>query len=155
MSKWLLATGGETVESFVVANEAWATFSKEPLRYADLSSLDHRAWAIAGELIFWLSRSAGENNTARVETLFLDLLAVPEAVPDVLDHLGSRIMELEQATPFNVMLTKHRDNVRAVLNCCLEHEGRLTSAFKGAEHRQHELFSWSSQSSPKSAIANL
>ena len=32
--------------------------------------------------------------------------------------------------------------MRAVLNCCLEHEGRLTSAFKGAEHRQRQLFSW-------------
>jgi hypothetical protein len=39
-------------------------------------------------------------------------------------------------------MAAHRDDLRAVLNRCLEHEGRLTSAFKGGQYRQRELFSW-------------
>ncbi|MGD1092498.1 MAG: hypothetical protein ABSB35_10980 [Bryobacteraceae bacterium] len=132
----------ETVETFAVANEAWASISEEPLHYADPSSPDHRVWAIAGELIFWLSRPDGQNTPARAATLFVDLRGAPEAVPDVLHHLGSGYMGTRQAAPFTTWLAKHRDGVRAVLDCCLEHEGRLTSAFKGAEYRQRELFSW-------------
>lgn len=132
----------ETVETFVVANEAWATVSEAPMRYADVSSPDHQVWAIVGELIFWLSRSDCENSSARVRVLFQDMTRRPQAVPDVLHHLSSGYMGLHRAAPLSALLAKHRDDLREVLNSSLEYEGRLTSAFKGAEHRQRELFSW-------------
>ncbi len=132
----------ETIETFVIANEAWAAVSEEPLRYADVSSRDHRTWAIIGELIFWSNRADGEDHSARVRTLLVDLLAIPEAVPDVLHHLGSGYLGLKQASPLNLLMAAHGDDLRAVLNRCLEHEGRLTSAFKGGQYRQRELFSW-------------
>jgi hypothetical protein len=132
----------ESVETFVVANEAWTDVSEEPLRHADVSSPDNRVWAIAGEMIFWLNHSDGKNNSARVRNLLGALLDVPEAVPDVLHHLGSRYLGRQEAAPLRLMLESYGDDLRMVLNRCLEHEGRLTSAFRGAQHRQSELFLW-------------
>ena len=51
-------------------------------------------------------------------------------------------MGLHRESPLSALLIKHREDLRALLNYCLEYEGRLTSAFKGAEHRQRELFSF-------------
>lgn len=131
----------ETVETFVVANEAWAAISEAPIPYADVSSPDHHVWAIAGELIFWLNRSDCENNSARVSILLQDMLQRPQAVPLLL-HLGTGYMGSQHAAPLPALLARHRVDLRSVLNNSLEYEGRLTSAFKGAEHRQAELFSW-------------
>ncbi|HPT26068.1 MAG TPA: nuclease-related domain-containing protein [Bryobacteraceae bacterium] len=132
----------ETIETFVIANEAWAAVSGEPLRYTDVSSPDHRTWAIIGELIFWLNRADGANRTARIEALIAELLDLPGAVPDALHHLGSGYLGRQQTSPLSLLLAKYCDDLRAVLNRCLEHEGRLTSAFRGVQHRQRELFSW-------------
>ena len=107
-----------------------------------MSSGDHRTWAIFGELIFWLSRADGEDNSARVRTLLVDLLAIPEAVPDVMHHLGSGYLGLRQTSPLNFLMAEYGDDLRPVVNRCLDHEGRLTSAFMGGQYRQRELFSW-------------
>jgi hypothetical protein len=132
----------ETVATFVLANESWATVGEAPIAYAESSSADHHAWAIVGELIFWLNRSSPADSDARVAVLLRDLRAIPQAVPDVLRHLGMAFVVPRSEAPFSDLVAKHPEGVRAALNRCLDYEGRPTSTFRGAEHRQRELFSW-------------
>lgn len=133
----------EAVETFVVANEAWAGISEEPLRYGVASS-EVRVWAIAGELVFWLHHSSAPKDAAsRIKALLLELTESPAAVPDVFRYLSPALfMGRPHAAPFALLLSNYTEEIRTLLNLCLEHEGRFTSAFRGAEHRQCELFDW-------------
>ena len=74
----------DCVEPFIRANQAWAQIADAPIPYRDIDTEDHHAWAIMGEMVFWMSRTDDDASQGRMTVLFDDLTRLPAALPDVL-----------------------------------------------------------------------
>lgn len=131
----------DCVRCFIMAHEAWAQIADEPIPYLDISSEDHRAWATAGELIFWLNRK-DKDSSGRISFLLDELTHFPKAVPDVLKQIGHSQMSTGPAPALQSLLVQHTDDIRNALHESLKCEGSLTSAFLNPPVYQTELLRW-------------
>jgi hypothetical protein len=130
------------VECFIIANQAWAQISGEPIPYSEMSSPDDQAWAIVGELIFWLNRPDGKEAAGRVAFLCGKLRHIPRALPDVLREIAHSHKGMGSAPILGLVLTHYADDIRKALHESLKYEGCLTSVFQHAQFYQKELFLW-------------
>jgi Nuclease-related domain len=129
----------ESVEAFTLANEAWAGFGSGPIPYGEISSDDHRAWAIIGELIFWIRRGMTPENAGRIKFLSNELLSVPAAIPDVMRRLAP-FRKWTDRGAMSAEIVKHfREPIRKALEKSLEGGGPFTSVFPGAEFFRDEI----------------
>jgi hypothetical protein len=132
----------DCVDCFIMANEAWAKIANEPIPYREISSPDHQAWAIIGELIFWSNRQDNSESAGRISFLCDELMRFPTALPDVLVEIGSSHKGMGTAPVLNLLLTRHSSGIRKALHESLKYEGQLTSAFGHAQFYQNKRFQW-------------
>jgi len=130
-----------SVESFIMAHEAWAQLSGQPIPYRDASSEDHLAWSVMGELVFWLNRK-DTDSSGRVSFLCGELARHAEAVPDVLRQIARSHKGMGSAPAFRMLLAKHKDPIRSALHESLQREGPLTSVFQSSERDATERLHW-------------
>src|SRR6185437_14329822 len=104
--------------------------------YQDVSSEDHRVWAIVGEFIFWLGDQDNTESAGRISFLCDELLRFPRALPGVLREID------RSASVFKALLTRYGDGIRKTLHESLRYEGQVTSVFRHLQSCQNELFLW-------------
>lgn len=126
----------ECVTCFILAHEAWAKIANNPIPYQDVSSEDHRVWAIVGEFIFWLGDQDNTESAGRISFLCDELLRFPRALPGVLREID------RSASVFKALLTRYGDGIRKTLHESLRYEGQVTSVFRHLQSCQNELFLW-------------
>jgi hypothetical protein len=131
----------DCVKCFIIAHEAWARIADQPIPYRDVSSDDHRVWAIVGELIFWLNRK-DKDSSGRMSFLLGELTRFPKAVPDVLKQIGHSQMGMGPAPALQLLLAQHTQGIRNALHESLKWEGCLSSAFRNPPLHSTELFLW-------------
>ena len=132
----------DAVACFVMANQAWAQISDVPMRYQDESSNDHRAWAIVGEIIFWLNHSQGGSGD-RVAFLCRELARYSEALPDVLRQIEhSNWKHILPASTLQLLYAQQSEAIANALHESLKCERSLTSVFRGGPMQPVELFRW-------------
>ena len=129
----------DCVETFIRANEAWAMIATEPIPYSNVDSEDHRAWAAVGQLVFWINRRDVADRSERIAFLCDELMSVPAALPDI-RHLARFHKWTETQPVLTQLTTRFGESIGRALLESLEHDGHYTSAFRGAEFFQNEIF---------------
>jgi hypothetical protein len=130
----------DCVATFIKANEAWARVASEPIPYNNIDSDDHRAWAIIGELVFWVNRESSVRDPGRIAFLCDELMRLPAALPDVLRHVASLGKWTETGPGMAQLMTQCREPIARALAESLGSGGSLTSVFRGAEFVQSDIF---------------
>jgi len=122
----------ESVAAFAIGIEGYARFSEIPARYQGGNSPGHLAWETIGEILFWCCRAhAGDDNSQRIRDLWARLEgAAGLGAADALYQLAHSRWRLEERSGAGELITTFADQVRPILQCCLEHRHSLPSIFR-------------------------
>ena len=133
----------ETTAAYALGVAGCAQFMNQPPEYVGPGTPEHKAWKIAGEILFWLLR--GKNgqpiDTDHIERLWSRLASeAPLAAADTLHRINSGLllMDSEQKREFD-LIAQCPCSAKPLLEESLKNRASLTSLFRWGGNKDEGL----------------